>query len=173
VFNESACCQLPLGPIQPCPTPAGFLDFVRLAMGIPSQALPDGSYWLAFSYQYAMALTSLQLKAAPPPIYTLAVYNLGGDTLVNWAADGQPPFPYPTDNPDGTGYFTYLRKLWNLTGFVPGVIQSSADESTSESLLVPDAFKGMTVSDLNLIKTPWGRMYLGLIQSIGSLWGVT
>ena len=40
-------------------------------------------------------------------------------------------------------------------------------------LLVPDAFKALTISDLQNLKTPWGLTYLGFAQACGTLWGLT
>jgi hypothetical protein len=53
------------------------------------------------------------------------------------------------------------------------VVSSSADVSTSESLLVPDAAKGFQFADLQYLKTPYGRAYLGYAQRYGQLWGIT
>lgn len=70
-------------------------------------------------------------------------------------------------------YFQALRKSWNISGFVPGVISASSDESTSESLVVPEAFKNLMLSDLQNLKTPYGRQYLEFAQMTGTLWGVS
>lgn len=142
-------------------------------MGIPVGALPDGSQWTTWAYDVAYATVNTQFTRVPGPFYMLMVYNLGGDNLLNWAGDAEPPFPYPTNNPSGLGYFAYLRDKWDLNGFVAGVIQSSADESTSESLLVPDAFKEFTLANLQNLKTPYGRQYLAWAQDAGDLWGLS
>ena len=66
-------------------------------MGIPPGALPDNSVWLTYAYDAAYATVNTQLSTVPGPFYMLAVYNLGGDNLVNWAQDDvQPPYPFPT-----------------------------------------------------------------------------
>ncbi|HEY0181253.1 MAG TPA: hypothetical protein VGC09_00460 [Rhodopila sp.] len=144
------------------PTLAGFLAFVRNIMAVPTEALPDASPSLQWAFDQAIETVNLQIRQASPPMYVRAVYNLAGDVLVNIAPDQA-----------GQKYFTILRQNLGLTAFVPGVIQSSADSSTSESLMVPDALKNMTLADLQNLKTPWGREYLGIAQSVGSIWGLT
>lgn len=157
---------------SPQPTLAGFTDWVYAVMGVPQAACPSGSAPLSYAYDWAKATVNVALARVAGPIYQLAVYNLGGDLLVNWAPD-VPGVEYPTDNPDHLGYFAYLRQKWDLNGFVAGVINSSADEGTSESLTVAKAFEELQISDLQNLKTPWGRAYLGIAQKYGTAWGLT
>ena len=145
-------------------------------MGVPVQALPDDSNWITWTFNYAMQIVNQYLLYANCPpmpngwtIYEIAVYNLAGDQLINWAQDVSPPYPPPPATP----YFQALRASWDITGFVAGVIQSSGDEGTNESLLVPDFMKGLTLSDLQNLKTPYGRQYLAIAQKFGTLWGLT
>lgn len=148
------------------PTLALFLNFIRTSMAINTAVLPDSSVVIAQSYNTSLnlALRLLQrLRNADPDqpsIYSLAVYNLAGDFLVNNAQDIPP-----------STYFADLRKSMNITGFVGGVITSSNDESTGESLAAPDWTKNLTIGDLQTIKTPWGRAYMALVQQYGpSIW---
>lgn len=73
----------------------------------------------------------------------------------------------------GFNLFAAMRAQWHLTSFVGGVIQSSADESTSESLAVPKAIQEATLNDLQLFKTSYGRTYLSYAQRFGTLWGIS
>lgn len=143
------------------PTQAGFVAFVRGQMGIGPSVLPDDSNYLVWAYDVALAIVNRAL-AAVPPIYMLAIYNLAGDNLINYAQDTPP-----------STYFADLRKTWGINSFVAGVITSSSDEGTSESLTVPDAFKNLTIADLQNLKTPYGRTYLGFAQRYGTLWGIS
>lgn len=70
-------------------------------------------------------------------------------------------------------YFSSARVKFNLTGFVAGVISSSSDVSTSESILNPDFMTGLTMGNLQNLKTPYGRAYLAIAQDYGTLWGVS
>lgn len=149
------------------PTLAGFETFVRSVMQVPTSALPDGAPVIQYSYDFALdwvneALAAVPSKSTSWSIYARAVYNLAADTLINWA-------------PDQTGrtYFADLRKSFECNSFTAGVIQSSSDEGTSESLMVPDAFKNLTIANLANLKTPYGRAYLGIAQSYGTLWGLS
>jgi hypothetical protein len=56
---------------------------------------------------------------------------------------------------------------------VAGVIGSSADETTSESLVVPEAMKNLTLQNLQNLKTPYGRQYLYFAQAFGTNWGLS
>lgn len=168
---------MPLGypldfPKTPPVTLGGFTAWVYSAMGVPQAALPENSPWIEYAYAVACATVNLQLSAVPGPIYLLAVYNLGGDRLVNWAQD-QPGVLYPADNPKGLGYWAYLRQQYGVNTFVAGVINSSSDEGTSESLTVPAVFESLLPGQLQNLDTPWGRAYLGFAASINSAWGIS
>lgn len=144
------------------PTLAGFLFFIRNEMQIPDAALPDGSPYIEFCYEVAIDTVNRWLNCVSPLIYAVTVYNLAADRLINFA-------------PDQTGgtFFADLRSKWKLNSFVAGVIQSTADESTSESMLVPDFMKNLMLSDLQELKTPYGRVYLSYAQKAGPLWGIS
>jgi hypothetical protein len=154
------------------PTVAGFLIFIRQQMGITTTVLPDASPYIGWAFNVAVEIVNLQLDCISPLIYELAVYNLAADNLINYAQDLPDAAIIPGSEPPAA-FFQALRQSWDITGFVPGVISSSADVSTSESLLVPDFMKGLTLADLNLIKTPYGRTYLAFAQKIGTNWGLS
>ncbi len=96
----------------------------------------------------------------PVSIYTLAVYNLGGSNVLNYA-------------PDQTGetFFADARKAFNINAFVSGVIQSTNDESTGGSFVVQEAAKNFTLANLQQLKDPYGRAYLAFAQSYGEIVG--
>lgn len=139
-----------------------FLYFIRNEMGIPVAALPDNSVDIIVAFEVAKATVSKWFTVHSKIYYNLAVYNFGGDYLINWASD----------QTCGT-YFADLRKTWKITSFVAGVVQSTADESTSMSLLVPDVMQGLSLADLQELKTPYGRAYLAIAQKMGSVWGIS
>lgn len=164
------------------PTLAGFLAFVR-ALGVPPNALPDDSAYLALAYNIAISLANIQLASVPvggdgTSVYTLMVYNLAMDNLVNYAQDvpGGPifidPNGFPTDDPP-LPFFAGMRKQWGLNNWAAGVVASTSDVSTSTSLEVIEAAKTFTMSNLRNLKTPWGRNYLELAQDYGTLWGLS
>jgi len=152
------------------PTIAGFLLFIRGVMGIDPLVLPDNSPAINWAYSVAtmfvnqsLATVSSSLNATPETnLYTLAVYNLAADNLINYAPDQA-----------GRTYFADLRKSFLINDFAAGVVQSASDGVTSDSLLVPDALKGLTLANLQNLKTPWGRTYLSMAQTYGALWGVS
>lgn len=153
------------------PTLAGFIDFIRNVMGIDPILLPDNSPAIGWAYSIALMFVNPDLAAvaiSPPAgvistsIYIQAVYNFAGDRLVNFAPD-QP----------GRTFFADLRTSLKINNFSAGVVSSASDGGTSNSIQVPDALKGLTLADLQRLKTPWGRAYLEFAQSAGTLWGVT
>ena len=149
------------------PTIAGFTAFIFGIMGVPSVALPATAPVIQWSYDFALDWVNQDLQNAPSQttswsIYARAVYNLAADTLINWAPDQS-----------GQTYFADLRKQFGCNSFVAGVIQSSGDEGTNESLVVPEAFKELTIANLGNLKTPYGRNYLGIAQSTGTIWGLS
>lgn len=160
------------------PSLAGFLAFVRTTMNINTKILPDNSPFITLALAVALAVVNPDLAGVALPatdaagvtissgtqtVYVIAVYNLAADNLINFAID-QPGFRY----------FQNLRKKLNVNGFVSGVVQSSADESTSVSVVVQDAAKNFTLANLQNLKTPYGRAYLALAQSFGpTTWGLT
>lgn len=154
------------------PTPAGFLAWVRAAMQITPAQLPDSSIFLTYAFNVAVDIVNLALAQASPDIYTLAVYNLGGSNLVNYAPDPPGAPPVPGSNPP-LPFFAKLRATYGTADFVAGVVQASGDQGTNNSLLVQDALKTITLADLQLLKDPWGRTYLQFAQKFGTLWGLT
>lgn len=143
-------------------TLAGFVTFIRDVMGITTTDLPDASPVIAVAYTLSVETVLLELLQVSPPMYEIAVYNFGGDFILNWAPDAPP-----------STYFTDVRKEMDLNSFVAGVIASTADEGTSESMLVPDFFKNLGFAELQLLKTPYGRAYMAIVQKFGPVWGIS
>lgn len=163
------------------PNLAWYTDvFIPDIMGIDTEILPADSPVIPFTYQLALLFVNRALLAipcppafflpSPPPTpltaYAVAVYNLAGDRLINFAPDQPGAPPIPGSKPP-LPYFANARKGFNLVGFVSGAITSSSDNGTSASFDVPDWAKKLTVSQLSNLQTPWGRMYLGIAQSYG------
>lgn len=157
------------------PTLAGFINFVQNVMGISSDVLPTTSPLFGYCFETAMAIVNDALACVPSPPgaytpYQQAVYNLGGDDLLNFAQD-QPGAPVYRD---GLPFFAYFRRLYRLNDFTPGVITNASDESTSGGLVTPEFMKNFTIANLQNLKTPYGRKYLSLAQSYGpTVWGLT
>lgn len=156
------------------PNLSGYLSFIRNnSIPISATALPDNSPWIAWTYDFAVKWVNEALQAwqggdlNATPMYALAVYNLGCDRLCNWAPDsglGDPP----------NTLFSQLRAAYKLENFIAGVVNSSSDVSTSQSLTVPKFFENLTLFDLQTLKTPWGRMYMSIAQQYGpTIWGLS
>lgn len=141
-------------------TQAGFLAFIRSPVNIPALILPDDDWSIPFSYQFSLETVRREICHFSPFMYQQAVYNLGTDVLINVAQDQ-----------DGRDELKKKRKDFKIDGFVPGVIQNSANAGTSEGMLNPEVFKGMLLSDLKNLRTPWGRQYLEIADNASSLWG--
>lgn len=144
------------------PTLAGFLDFLRTSAGINATVLPDDSEWITYAYNAALEVVQDGFIGIAPTLYTLAVYNLATDNLINWTPDQA-----------GQTFFANARTSYGLGTFVPGIIVSASDEGTSASLYTPDFFSGLTIANLQSLKTPWGLQYLAFAQSWGNVWGLS
>lgn len=69
-------------------------------------------------------------------------------------------------------FFLDFRVKAKLASFVPGVVSSASDVSTAAGITTPEMFKGLTLMDLQLLKTQMGRSYLAIVQQYGStIWG--
>ena len=145
------------------PNITDYTTFIRNQVGISITYLPDNSQWIASTFNVAMDTVNTTLAQASGIAYTLAVYNLGADRLINYAIDVQ-----------GQNYFTQIRQQFGITNFSPGMVSASSDEGTGESLLNPEFMKTMTMGDLQMTKTPWGRQYMAFAQEYGcTIWGLT
>jgi hypothetical protein len=165
---------------RPCPTLAGFQEWLTLAMQVPSAAMPS-SYLVELAYYTALGTVNRKLLVVPWD-YQRAVYNLGGDRLVNVAQDpnplpdGYPLAPGPINN-KLTGlplpYWAGLQQAFDVFVFTTGVVIAGGDETTNQTLTELDQYRGYTLDNLANLKTPWGREYLAIASKVGSLWGVT
>lgn len=143
------------------PTLAGFQLFILNSMGINTTVLPQNSTDIVNAYNLAIDTVNLLIANVSTNYYSLAVYNLAGDFLINFAQDQA-----------GQTYFSGLRSTFHINDFVPGVVSTTSDESTSTALEVTEQFKNLIISDLQNLKTPYGRMYLSIAQKFGGIWGV-
>ena len=147
---------------QTTPNVTDLYTFLTTVAGIPTSALPSNSPYVPWALSYAEEMTLLVLNVVGQDYYCFAVYCLATSFLINWCPDQM-----------GGTYFQALRQKWNLTGFVGGTIQSSADQATSESLLAPDFLQGMTLQNLQALKDPFGRQWLQMSQELGPIWGIS
>jgi hypothetical protein len=159
-----------------------YVNWLITFVGVPAEAMPpdplDNQYVTA-SYWIAYATVNMKILQANPWEYRRALYNLGMDRLVSFAMDPVPLPPgypmSPVTGPDGQPlpYWAGLQQQFKVNGFVPGVVIATADESTSQTLSELEAYKNMTLGDLQNLKTPWGRTYMAIAQSVGNLWGLS
>lgn len=144
------------------PSLSGFIAFLRNIVGINTTVLPDNAPVIEFSYNMAINICTDLLVTIPQIpgefLYITAVYNLSTDTLLTYAQDQS-----------GQTFFTQVQQKYQLHALVPGVISFAGDEGTQSTMVVPDSFKHMTLANLQNLKTPYGRTYLGIAQDFGSL----
>lgn len=119
--------------------------------------------FIAITLKVAQEIVNDVLNLASPLLYTLAVYNLAADRLINFAVDQT-----------NQTYFDDQRKNLNIMMPSVGVVSGSSDESTSTSLLNPEAMKTFTLQDLQTLKTFYGRTYMSYAQMYGpDIWGIS
>jgi hypothetical protein len=129
----------------------------------PPAANAAGSPFPAFALAQALELTIPAIRGVG---YTLATYNCAGHLLVQTTPDQ----PGRATEP---GSFTEMRKRFGLLQMSAGLPTTASDQSTSVGLAVPDALRQLTLSDLQFMKTPWGREYIQWNQSFGDVFGLT
>ena len=163
-------------PVTPTPTQADFIaNFVYGVMGVPVAWLPSDSITITYAYNTAVATVNPAYMCIPGPIYLQMVYNLAAHLLLMWAQDPTTTPPWPYQNIDGVqyGFFGWYRKQNNMLGAITGTVQAASDNGTSTSLVVPQQAQNLTMAQLGLTTTPFGRYYLGLAQSSGEVWGMS
>lgn len=138
-------------------------------MAIDPAYLPVDAPVIGYAFNVSLAITTTFLAGAACPtpsgqwsVYALAVYNLGGSNLINFAQDQT-----------GRTYFRDLRKDLGIASFQMGVVSSTADQGTSTALLNPEFMKTLTLQNLQSLKDPYGRAYLMFAQAAGPVWGLT
>jgi hypothetical protein len=163
-------------PYTPTPTLAGYMAWFPQITGIPTTGdtpvIPPDSIWWNWAYNTATGTVNTQIAQVPGPFYLQAVYNLAAHWQVMWTPDPDPPVLYPKNNRQQLGWLAWLRKQYNLGGFTPGVVQTTADQGTATGLLVSDTLKNLTIDELQMLKTPWGTAYLGIASKAGTIWGL-
>lgn len=153
------------------PNITDYTAFIRGTMGINSTILPDNAAVIQFSLAIAIDIVSLDLYIIPD-IYALAVYNLAGDRLLNFAQDLPGAAPVPGSDPP-MAFFAYARYSYKINSFVAGVVQEAHDETTGETLKINDV-QQLSLMDLQNLRTPFGRAYLQFAQMIGpTIWGLS
>jgi hypothetical protein len=149
------------------PTYNGFVWFVEYVMAVPSNDMPSAAQ-LQWAYNQAVNLAYSNLAGVPsqpgtPSIYTMAVYNLGAAFLVEFA----------TDTPPST-YWSDLRTQLGINSFVPGLINSAHDQGTGEGMAIPpNILNGLSLLDMQLLKSPWGQAYLQIAGQWGPIWDIS
>lgn len=149
------------------PTVTGFISFIQNVMQIKATYLPTNAPVIQEAFDVAMAVVNQFLALVPvgtsgQSIYSLAVYNLAGDNLINFAPDQE-----------GFTYFKELRESFGINSFRAGVIQTGGDEGTQAAIIPPEWTQMLTMADLQYIKTPYGRQYMAFAQRFGTLWGMS
>ncbi|KWN80865.1 hypothetical protein WM24_23820 [Burkholderia ubonensis] len=147
---------------QTTPNATDLYTFLTTVAGVPTAALPSNSAYIPWALSYAEEMTLMVLRCIGQDYYCFAVYCLATSFLINW-------FPDQT----GQTFFATARQTYNISGFVGGTVQSTADVSTSESLLAPDFLNGLTLGQLQVLKDPFGRQWLSMQADNGPIWGIS
>ena len=165
------------------PTLTGFIWFLQNIVGIPTLYLPPDAPVIGWCYDLSVnevnqifMCVPIWAPAGQQQIYTQMVYNLAAHDVVLLAPDVQPPPtpPYavsPTGQP--IGYFESMREKFGLNTLVPGVVTATFDQGSGTTLVVAESLKNLTIEDLGLLQTPWGRAYLGQAQKWNRPWGIS
>lgn len=144
------------------PSLDGFIAFCRAA-GMTTAIIPDDDPGFATAFAFAEAWAPHLLRVVSCVLYTAAVYNWGASNLIQFQQDQE-----------GQTYFADFRKACNEFDFVPGVVSSTADESTSTTLTVGKQLSNMGLIELQQVKNPFGRQALAILGALGpNPWGLS
>lgn len=138
-----------------------YLQFLRGSVGVPVDALPDDSVFITLSYEIGIALTPCGFACASSTLYELMVYSCASSFLLN----NTPDQPAQT-------YFSDLREKYGLLDSFNGIITAAGDQGTNAAAVVPDWVKRATLQELQWMKDPFGRQFLGFLQMAGSNWAL-
>ena len=144
------------------PTEAGFVLFCRDVAGITTTVMPDGDPGFDYAYAFALQWIPQTLNCVSGIMYTAAIYNWGVSLLVEFQQDQS-----------GQTFFDNLRTKFGVSNFLAGVIQSTSDESTSDTLEIGTALSNMNLEDLQRVKDPFGRRALSILSALGPYWGLS
>ena len=144
------------------PSEADFILFCRNVAGITTTVMPDGDPGFDYAYAFALQWIPQTLNCVSGVMYTAAIYNWGVSLLIEFQQDQA-----------GQTFFADLRKQFGVNNFVAGVIQSTSDETTSDTLEIGTALANMNIADLQRVKDPFGRRALSMMSALGPLWGLS
>lgn len=156
------------------PTQPNISDYTLFLQGIGmnTTVLPTNSPYIGYAFNQASTIVNPYGQCVTVPTgvtnvsYTLAVYNCAAHIQIKITPDQT-----------GQNFFQTLRGPgpggYNLVGFLPGVVTASSDEGTSQTLVVSEAFKNLTLRDLGYMATPYGRSYLEYAQDYGEIVGLS
>ncbi|MDR8054214.1 hypothetical protein [Burkholderia cenocepacia] len=139
----------------------GYLQYLRNVVGVPVAALPDDSVYITLSYEIGLSLTPCGFNRASSSIYELMVYACATSFLLN-------------NTPDqlNQSWFDQVRTKYGLLDSFNGIITSAGDQGTNAAAVVPDWVKRATLAELQWMKDPFGRQFLGFLQMAGSNWAL-
>lgn len=146
-------------PIAPDPAvgPGTYqISAAALSTQAGAEAITATNEWIVVTLHAALTLVNRAIGRASPFQYAMAVYNLATDRLINYAPD----IPNQT-------YFQDLRKDFDVSTPAVGTVTAAADQGSSVTVVSPEFLKTLTLSDLQMMKTPYGREYMGIAQAFG------
>lgn len=146
--------------------PGGVGTYLLSQPAISTQSTPEAisatNQWIVATFGVALRTVNRALSVAGE-LYNFAVYNLATDRLINWAPDVETQT-----------YFAELRRDFKISRPALGVATSASDQGTSGAALNPEFMRNLTLADLQMLKTPWGREYLSFAQQFGpDVWGLS
>jgi|SRR5580700_3659970 hypothetical protein len=164
VYNLAGHNLIEYAPDQSWPISAAAWasNLVTVTTSTPNTLYPGDNIAIA-------GVSPLAYMKPPPPSR--------GPFIVNSVVDSE-HFTYALSPNPGTAnvlagasvsqtFFQQLRAACKITAFFPGVVGNASDVSTSVGIDNPDFMRGLQLSDLQLLKTPYGQAYLRIAQKAG------
>lgn len=169
--------------VSPLPVNAYIMACYNLGLHILIESAQDQTGLAITSMAWAGGLVTVTSTAALGfnigetfPVMIVGMAPVGYNGCYTACATGANTFTYPLEANPGVitavgifnmSFFATARSMFKLLQLIPGPVQTTGDQGTQTTLVVPDFFKALTLEDMDLIKTPWGRRYLAYAQKAG------
>jgi hypothetical protein len=149
------------------PTQDGYTAFLEATLPLlpPPAAAPvlPGPDVIQASLCEAMDSVNGWICFASSTLYVEAVYNFAADRAVYLAQDAA-----------NQTYWQDIRKKYRIGDTAVGVVSAASNQATSMAQINADTIRQFTLSDIQSLKTPYGRRYLEIAMSFGpALTGVS
>ncbi len=116
----------------------------------------------------------MQILNIATPVPTITAFGTGTGGTGTYTISQDLTVSSTSMTLQGTYFQTQRGKDgFDLVGVPNAFLSASSDESTSQTMAVSDALQTLSLTDLDFMRTPWGREWIEYGQDYGPVWGLT